>query len=282
LKRKPYPNGQRDHSKYIDYLHGQVSELMSGYGTVDVLWFDFSAVDFQGQQAWRADDLMELARGKNPNVIINNRLYRKDPKENEKLIVGTLGDFSTPEQKIPENGLPGRDWETCMTLNTTWGYSAHDQAWKSDDTLIRNLVDIASKGGNYLLNIGPKADGSVPEASVKSMRAIGAWLKVNGDAIYATGPCPLTGISWGRCTMKAAAAGTTLYLHVFDWPQDGKLVVPGLKGKVSSATLLASRKKLATSADPAGVIVKLPVPPPDRISSTVVLKLNGPLTDAKP
>ncbi len=101
------------------------------------------------------------------------------------------GDFITPEQHIPATGMPGVDWETCMTLNTTWGYSEHDHAWKSDETLIRNLIDIASKGGNYLLNIGPKGDGSVPRGERQvACGAIGAWMKVNGESIYATSASP--------------------------------------------------------------------------------------------
>src|SRR4029079_6123584 len=130
--------------------------------------------------------------------------------------------FITPEQHIPATGMPGVDWETCMTLNTTWGFSAHDHAWKYDQALIRSLVDIASKGGNYLLNIGPMGDGSVPEPSIRSMRAIGAWLKKNGDAVYASTSNPLGPVNWGRITTKP----DRLYLHVFDWPNDGKLNVP--------------------------------------------------------
>ena len=136
------------------------------------------------------------------------------------------GDFITPEQHIPATGMPGVDWETCMTMNTTWGYSEHDHAWKSDETLIRNLIDIASKGGNYLLNIGPKGDGSVPEESV----AVDA-----GDRRVDEGQrrIDLRHDAPARSrTCRGAAArrkGSTLYLHVFDWPKDGKLVVPGLR-----------------------------------------------------
>ncbi len=185
LKGKPYPNGTRDHSKYVDFLHAQVNELISNYGTVDVLWWDYSAQDFQGDEAWRAMDLMAEVRAKQPGIVMNNRLFRNEAAGWKSM--GTdgfassldtkYGDFITPEQHIPATGMPGVDWETCMTLNTTWGFSEHDHAWKSDETLIRNVVDIASKGGNYLLNIGPKGDGSVPAESVKSMKAIGAWMK---------------------------------------------------------------------------------------------------------
>ena len=166
---KPYPNGERDHSKYVAYLHAQVDELVSNY-PVDILWWDYSGLDFQGDEAWRAFDLMGLVRRKRPRVLMNNRLFRiREAGWKAQGVEGytpqldtRYGDFITPEQHIPPTGMPGVDWETCMTMNTTWGYSEHDHAWKSDETLIRNLVDIASKGGNYLLNIGPRGDGSVP------------------------------------------------------------------------------------------------------------------------
>ena len=171
--------------------------------------------------------------------------------------------------------MPGVDWETCMTLNTTWGYSDHDHAWKSDETLIRNLIDIASKGGNYLLNIGPKGDGSVPQESVNSMRAIGAWMRVNGESIYGTAASPFEQLAWGRATKKLTRDGATLYLHVFDWPADGRLLVPGLENRVVSATLLAGGKKLPATTGADGVVVTLPGAAPDKVSSTVVLKIKG-------
>src|ERR671912_189742 len=272
LKGQPYKNGTRDHQQYLAYLHQEVNELLSNYGPVDIMWWDYSAQDFQGQEAWRAFDLMQLTRSKHPGIIMNNRLFRTleagwksmgtegfaaslDPK---------YGDFITPEQHIPDTGMPGIDWETCMTLNTTWGYSAHDHAWKSDETLIRNLVDIASKGGNYLLNIGPKGDGSIPDESVRSMRAIGAWMKVNGESIHGTTASPFEKLAWGRATKKVTRDGATLYLHVFDWPADGRLFVPGLKNRVESAALLADGKRLAAVAGADGVVVTVPAAPPDR------------------
>jgi alpha-L-fucosidase len=280
LKGRPYPNGTRDHQKYLEYLHGEVRELLSNYGPVDVMWWDYSAQDFQGQEAWRAFDLMQLARTKQPAIIMNNRLFRT--REAGWKSMGTegyaasldpkYGDFITPEQHIPDTGMPGVDWETCMTMNTTWGYSEHDHAWKSDETLVRNLVDIASKGGNYLLNIGPKGDGSVPAESVRSMRAIGAWMAVNGASIYGTRASLFTRLPWGRSTTK----GRTIYLHVFDWPADGTLTVPGLETHPKRAHLLAGGDALEAFTTDAGLVVKLPAKAPDPIASVVAVELEGP------
>ena len=160
-----------------------------------------------------------------------------------------------------------------MTLNTTWGYSDHDHAWKSDRQLIRNLIDIVSKGGNYLLNIGPKGDGSVPPETEKSMQAIGAWMKVNGTSIYGTTASPFAKLTWGRCTTK----GFTLYQHVIDWPKDGKLVVPGLATGVKGARLLAGGAALETTKGEAGVVINLPAQAPDADATVIELQLAGPV-----
>jgi alpha-L-fucosidase len=283
LKGQPYPNGTRDHRRYVEYLHAQANELVSNYGTVDVLWWDYSAQDFQGDEAWRAFDLMAVARARQPRIIMNNRLFRI-PEAGWKSM-GTAGyapaldpkygDFITPEQHIPDTGMPGVDWETCMTMNTTWGYSEHDRAWKSNEALIRNLVDAASKGGNYLLNIGPKGDGSVPDESIRSLRAIGAWLKTNGESIYGTRASRLPEFPWGRSTTK----GNTLYFHVFAWPADGRLLVPGLNTRIRRARLLGGGTLETEHAD-SGVIVRLPSRAPDPVASVVAVELERPLPGA--
>lgn len=283
LRGKPYPNGSRDHAKYVEYLHAEADELVSNYGSVDIMWWDYSSVDFQGDRAWRAFDLIKAVRAKQPNIVMNNRLFRipeagftgmgtaaispeLDPK---------FGDFITPEQHIPATGMPGVDWETCMTMNTTWGFSQHDHAWKSNSVLIRNLIDIASKGGNYLLNIGPKGDGSVPQESIAAMHAIGRWMKANGESIYGTTASPFENLGWGRCTQKQLGNGKTrLYLHVFDWPADGKLVVPLDTDHPVRAQLLASATPLDVATGAQQITVTVPKAAPDQIATVIALDIE--------
>lgn len=271
LHKIPSPNGPRNHAIYIDYLHHQAEELMRHYGAVDIIWWDYSKKGNEGP-FWRADELMAMVRKLQPGIISNNRLYHI-PDIEATDSVGRLktwnyqqGDFTTPEQTIPSTGVEGVDWEVCMTLNTTWGYSEHDKAWKSDQTLIRNLVDIVSKGGNYLLNIGPKGDGLIPEESVRSMQAIGRWMDVNSEAIYETTASPFEAPAWGRYTRKPGV----IYAHVFDWPKDGRLAVPVRKSRINEVCLLADEKTpLKIEADGEGVIIILPQQAPDAIASVV-------------
>jgi alpha-L-fucosidase len=253
---------ERSMDEYIDKVAvPQVREILSNYGkgVPAVIWWD-TPTDMNKE---RADKLIPLLKLK-PGIIHNNRLGG-----------GYKGDTETPEQYIPATGYPGRDWETCMTLNDTWGFKSYDHNWKSTETIIRNLVDIASKGGNYLLNVGPTKEGEIPAPSIERLKEVGAWMKVNGDAIYGTSASPFKRLPWGRCTRTVSGKDTTLYLHVFNWPADGKLVVPGLKNSVKSARLLVGGQKLKTSNVADSVVVEVPANAPDKISSTIVLKLKG-------
>ena len=220
-------------------------------------------------------DMFEYCLSLQPDTIVNNRVgngrqgMRGLSKSDE-----FAGDYGTPEQEIPATGLPGIDWETCMTMNDTWGYKSYDDNWKSREDLLHKLVDIASKGGNFLLNVGPTAEGLIPAPSVERLAAIGEWMKLNSESIYGTTASPLGEVPWGRCTAKPCK----LYLHVFDWPKNGKLEVSGLKNKVKKAYLLADKKRAKLAVTAAGrdkVFITVPSKAADAIDTVVVLEVNN-------
>ena len=254
----------------------QITEILTNYGpdTPAVVWWD-TPIDMNKERAARIDAVIQKLR---PGLIQNNRLGG-----------GTKGDTETPEQRIPPQGFPGRDWETCMTLNGTWGFKKDDHNWKSTETIIRNLADIASKGGNYLLNVGPDSRGEIPAESVKRLAEVGDWMKVNGKAIYGTTATPF-GEELGQPMEGKSGYGTKVlissgnqwratqkpghvYLIIFQWPSDGKFSVPAFAHAITGASLLANpTAKLTVSQDDHGVTVSgLPAKAPDSIASVIDL-----------
>ncbi|WP_353139333.1 alpha-L-fucosidase [Pseudopedobacter sp.] len=231
--------------QYInDVAIPQVKELLTNYGEISVLWWD-TPMKINDQQATRLQDVLKLQ----PNIITNDRLKRPN----------FPGDTKTPEQKIPDRKeLDGKDWETCMTMNGSWGFKSWDQNWKSSETLVRNLIDIASKGGNYLLNIGPKPDGTFPKESIDRLKDIGGWMNKNSEAIYATKANPLNEVPWGRITTKLdGKKESILYLSVFDLPKSGTLSLPDLNAPIKSATLLATGQKVSFKKAKSGYDLQL-------------------------
>jgi alpha-L-fucosidase len=260
---KPHWDKDLVREPLMNYINGkalpQVKEILENYGGLDILWWDTP----RGMTE-EAARVLQNEVDKYPNLLTNNRLYRPWP-----------GDFSTPEQHVPPTGLD-YDWEVCMTMNTSWGYKWFDNDWKSAQTLIHMLVDIASKGGNLLLNVGPTAEGLIPDSSVVRLRQIGEWMKLNGESVYGTSASPFFKLNWGRCTQKQEGKNTLLYLHVFNWPKDEILRVPGMKSKISDVYLLSNpNQKFAWKFEDGDALIHAPSVIFDPINTVVVVKVKG-------
>ncbi len=244
-------NEGRDFDRYLEYLHNQVRELCTNYGRLDLLWFDFSYGALRGE-AWKATELVNMVRSLQPEVIIDNRLEVSGEG------FGSLadcrpapyhGDFVSPEQIIPPNGLrdaQGRPlvWESCVTMNNHWGYCAADHDYKPASMLIKKLVECVSKGGNLLLNVGPDAQGRFPEESLRILKEIGLWMDRNGDSIYGCGPAGLEKPEYGRVTRN----GNRLYCHIFE-NSIGPLPLYGLRREqIRSIRRLADSSQVPLSS----------------------------------
>ncbi len=260
---RPAQDGSMD--EYIDKVaEPQVREILTNYGDVAELWWDIPT-DMSPGRAAKFLPALQLQ----PNMLTNDRLD----------VNYSQGDFKTSEQGInASDGL----WEACMTMNESWGFTKNDHNWKSSQKLIRNLIEITSLGGNYLLNVGPEASGKFPQPIIDRLKDIGAWMKVNGEAIYETTASPFkmpfTALPWGRATMKTTNNGNSiLYLHVYNWPSDGKLLIPGLTNDITSATLLANGAILKSTKQNNSIGIDVPKSPLDEIATVIRLELKGPI-----
>ena len=247
---------------YLHYMEAELREIVTQYHP-GLIWFDG-----QWMTGWtRADGvaIRQELRALDPNLIVNNRI---DPQGAVDHGQGFGGDYATPEQKIPPGGIPG-NWETCMTINNTWGYKRQDKQFKSAAMLITNLIKCASGGGNYLLNVGPTGLGVIPKPEVTRLMAMGRWLKTNGAAIYGTHRMPFKkAMPWGYITSKPGK----LYLEVVHWQ---KTITVPMNNTVTKAYLLANGQSVTTSSSGKGVVVNLPTTAPDKVASVVVLEVNG-------
>jgi alpha-L-fucosidase len=261
---------------YLDYMEAQLRELLTGYGPVAVVWFD----GLDHPEKYQGEHVVNLIHQLQPDTLVNNR-------------IGVPGDFATPEQFIPDriptkasaNEMRGTTqtpasapasvpepqdfqlWETCMTINDTWAYNKNDTHYKSATELIRDLVNVASKGGNLLLDVGPTPQGTIQPEFVERLQAMGKWLNVYGDSIYGTTYGPLQNLPFGKTTAK----GQLVYLHVFDWPSNSQLEVPGLQGRVAQITVLGDKRKLRFRQNDDKLIIYVPASAPD--SSDSVLQI---------
>jgi alpha-L-fucosidase len=261
---------------YLDYMQLQLTELLTSYGPVALIWFD----GLNHQEKYGGIRFLDLIRKLQPATLVNDRL-------------GLPGDYETPEQFIP-NAIPTKDvrfnavdtsvqqklkttipksedfqlWETCMTINNTWAYNMHDHEYKSAQDLIRSLVEVASRGGNFLLNVGPQPDGTIQPEFRDRLRAIGNWLAVNGDSIYGTTFGPIQ----GNPSIRVTAKKERIFIHVFDWPST-PLEIGGLHAKVLSAYLLANGQPLKIRQSERKLQVDLPSQAPDSNVGVVALRI---------
>ncbi len=255
--------------RFVDYTHGLIRELMTNYGKIDILWYD---VDWPlTPDEWESEKMNAMVFELQPEIIVNNRN-------------GLPGDFSTPEQHIQASEA-GRAWETCMTLNDSWGFNRYDDAWKTPEVIVDNLATVSKGGGNYLLNIGPEPDGAIPPASVEVLQAVGRWLDTNGKAFYGTDRCN----AGGNVNANYTRRGNTLYIHQHFWPghtpaaewlsfyqPEVVIAIGGLKPKALAARLLKTGQKVEFTQDEFSLrLTGLPLEAPDQPATVIEVECDG-------
>jgi alpha-L-fucosidase len=239
--------------RFVDYIHGQVREICSNYGKVDVLWYDVNWP--LTPEGWESEKMNKMVRQLQPDILINNRS-------------GIPEDFTTPEQHIQAYSTP---WEACMTMNDSWGYQHADDNWKSPKTVVRNLLTCTRDQGNYLLNIGPKPDGSIPEPSVQILTAVGKWMDKHSDLIHKADRCQVKHSEFAQFTRQ----GNTLFVHAYFWPGE-TLAVGGLQTKVLSAKLYPSGQPVKFEQEQFRVrFLGLPAIAPDPLATTIAVECDG-------
>jgi alpha-L-fucosidase len=253
---------KKNFTRYLEEkVKPQVRELLTNYGPVGLIWFDTprNITREQSQQ------LVDLVHQIQPDCLVSGRVGHG------------LGDYDSAGDNQISVGSVKRDWETPVTLNDTWGFKRDDHNWKPTSILVQQLVQVISRGGNYLLNVGPTAEGLIPQPSLDRLAEVGRWLKTNNEAVYGNGPSPFPyELPWGLITTKPGR----LYLHVFNWPQK-ELVLFGLKSKVQDAYLLANKSKLKIkqvadiASDHQDLTIQLPAVAPDKHDSVIVLEIKG-------
>jgi alpha-L-fucosidase len=256
-----HPDGARCASdeaarqRFVEYTHGLIRELMSNYGKIDVLWYDVDwPLDAKG---WESEKMNAMVFKLQPDIIVNNRN-------------GLPGDFSTPEQHITAS-KEGRAWESCMTMNESWGYQRADDDWKSAKTLVRNVIQCAEGGGNYLLNIGPKGDGSIPMESVERLSAVGEWMGDHGPTIYEAERSQVRSSVMAGFSRK----GNTLYVHVYNWP-GSTVAVGGLKTKATSARFFTTGQNVEFKQTEFRLqLIALPELAPEQPATTIAVDFES-------
>ena len=280
-----YAKGKPDIERFRTYLYGQLKELFTSYGPIGMVWFDGT----WDRKIWTSDDgkaLEDYTRSLQPSVILDNRSGYLPPQRKLDFEVANAygyvfaGDYISPEGEVPSTGLPGIDWETCQTMQlpNNWGYNRL-VGFRTFHDLLRQLIDVTSKGGNMLLNIGPSAEGEILPQARQSLAKFATWMQVNSEAIHGTTASPFGWLPFdGRCTQKPGK----LFLHVFKWPTNGRLLVP-MTSTVKRAYLLAAPDKdLTVTATAKGMLVALPASAPDSIASVVVVEPSGPVAAMDP